>query len=52
MSRNGSWAEKLVHDLEYIAERSVGLYLRCVSATIGGLFTHSARAILAAARRD
>jgi lipopolysaccharide/colanic/teichoic acid biosynthesis glycosyltransferase len=28
-----SWAEKLAHDLEYIADRSVPLYLRTVVAT-------------------
>jgi lipopolysaccharide/colanic/teichoic acid biosynthesis glycosyltransferase len=28
-----SWAEKLAHDLEYIADRSVRLYLRTVAAT-------------------
>jgi lipopolysaccharide/colanic/teichoic acid biosynthesis glycosyltransferase len=29
-----SWAEKLAHDLEYIADRSVRLYLRTVVATV------------------
>jgi lipopolysaccharide/colanic/teichoic acid biosynthesis glycosyltransferase len=28
-----SWADKLAHDLEYIADRSVRLYLRTVAAT-------------------
>jgi lipopolysaccharide/colanic/teichoic acid biosynthesis glycosyltransferase len=28
-----SWAEKLAHDLEYIADRSIGLYLRTLVAT-------------------
>ena len=28
MARDMTWAEKLAHDLEYIADRSVGLYLR------------------------
>ena len=28
-----SWAEKLAHDLEYIADRSVRLYLRTLAAT-------------------
>jgi lipopolysaccharide/colanic/teichoic acid biosynthesis glycosyltransferase len=27
MGREETWAEKLSHDLEYIADRSVGLYL-------------------------
>jgi tRNA (cmo5U34)-methyltransferase len=33
MGREPSWAEKLAHDLEWIADRSVGLYLRIVTAT-------------------
>jgi lipopolysaccharide/colanic/teichoic acid biosynthesis glycosyltransferase len=33
MGREEAWAEKLAHDLEYIADRSVGLYLRVVAAT-------------------
>ena len=33
MGREESWAEKLAHDLEYIADRSVGLYLRVVLET-------------------
>ena len=28
-----TWAEKLAHDLEYIADRSVWLYLRLIVAT-------------------
>jgi lipopolysaccharide/colanic/teichoic acid biosynthesis glycosyltransferase len=28
-----SWAEKLAHDLEYVADRSVRLYLRVVGTT-------------------
>ncbi|HKG17621.1 MAG TPA: sugar transferase [Solirubrobacteraceae bacterium] len=34
MTREMTWAEKLVHDLEYIADRSVRLYLRVVLATL------------------
>ena len=34
MGREETWAEKLAHDLEYIADRSVSLYLRIVSRTI------------------
>src|SRR5690349_5637940 len=30
MTRETSWAEKLAHDLEYIADRSVALYLRVI----------------------
>jgi lipopolysaccharide/colanic/teichoic acid biosynthesis glycosyltransferase len=33
MGREEAWAEKLAHDLEYIADRSVPLYLRTVVAT-------------------
>jgi lipopolysaccharide/colanic/teichoic acid biosynthesis glycosyltransferase len=33
MTRSTTWAEKLAHDLEYIADRSVTLYLRVVADT-------------------
>jgi lipopolysaccharide/colanic/teichoic acid biosynthesis glycosyltransferase len=33
MRRDMSWAEKLAHDLEYLADRSVGLYVRLLAAT-------------------
>jgi lipopolysaccharide/colanic/teichoic acid biosynthesis glycosyltransferase len=33
MSREMSWSEKLAHDLEWLADRSVGLYLRLIAAT-------------------
>ena len=33
MARDMSWAEKLAHDLEWLADRSVGLYLRLILAT-------------------
>ena len=36
MARDMSWAEKLAHDLEYLADRSVGLYLRSSSPPPGG----------------
>jgi lipopolysaccharide/colanic/teichoic acid biosynthesis glycosyltransferase len=29
-----TWAEKLAHDMEYIADRSVGLYVRAIVATV------------------
>jgi lipopolysaccharide/colanic/teichoic acid biosynthesis glycosyltransferase len=32
--RELSWREKLAHDLEYIADRSVGLYIEVVIATL------------------
>jgi lipopolysaccharide/colanic/teichoic acid biosynthesis glycosyltransferase len=34
MRRDTTWAEKLAHDLEYLADRSVRLYLRIVLATV------------------
>jgi lipopolysaccharide/colanic/teichoic acid biosynthesis glycosyltransferase len=33
MARDMTWAEKLAHDLEWLADRSVGLYLRLTVAT-------------------
>ena len=36
MGREETWAEKLAHDLEYIADRSVGLYLRVVVHGLAG----------------
>jgi len=37
MRRDTTWAEKLAHDLEYLADRSVRLYLRIVLATAARL---------------
>jgi lipopolysaccharide/colanic/teichoic acid biosynthesis glycosyltransferase len=34
LSREMTWAEKLVHDLEYIADRSVGLYVSILGQTL------------------
>lgn len=34
MTREESWADKLVHDMEYIADRSVGLYISVLLATV------------------
>jgi lipopolysaccharide/colanic/teichoic acid biosynthesis glycosyltransferase len=51
MGREEAWAEKLAHDLEYIADRSVGLYLRVVAATIWRLFKQSGAAVLGLAIR-
>jgi lipopolysaccharide/colanic/teichoic acid biosynthesis glycosyltransferase len=44
MTRTTSWAEKLAHDLEYIADRSVRLYLRVVTDTAGRVLSHPLRA--------
>ena len=34
ITREESWSHKLAHDLEFIADRSVGLYLRVLGATV------------------
>jgi lipopolysaccharide/colanic/teichoic acid biosynthesis glycosyltransferase len=34
ITREESWEDKLIHDLEYIADRSVRLYLRVLGATM------------------
>jgi lipopolysaccharide/colanic/teichoic acid biosynthesis glycosyltransferase len=34
MNRDTTWAEKVAHDLEYLADRGVRLYLRIVLATV------------------
>ncbi len=47
ITREMTWAEKLAHDLEYIADRSVRLYLRIVAATLVRLATPSGRPVLA-----
>jgi lipopolysaccharide/colanic/teichoic acid biosynthesis glycosyltransferase len=54
MGREMSWAEKLAHDLEYVADRSVGLYLRVVLATLVRVLRQSLSAIagLLLHRRD
>src|SRR4051812_4688597 len=51
MGREESWAEKLAHDLEYIADRSVGLYLRVVIATAWRVIKQSAAAVWGLIRR-
>jgi lipopolysaccharide/colanic/teichoic acid biosynthesis glycosyltransferase len=45
MGREEAWAEKLAHDLEYIADRSVGLYLRVVTATLWRVLRQTASAL-------
>jgi lipopolysaccharide/colanic/teichoic acid biosynthesis glycosyltransferase len=37
MRRDTTWAEKLAHDLEYLADRSVRLYMRIVADTVARL---------------
>jgi lipopolysaccharide/colanic/teichoic acid biosynthesis glycosyltransferase len=34
ITREDSWEDKLIHDLEYIADRSISLYLRVLAATM------------------
>jgi lipopolysaccharide/colanic/teichoic acid biosynthesis glycosyltransferase len=43
MTRETSWEDKLAHDLEYIADRSVSLYLHVVLVTAWLLLTHPLR---------
>ena len=45
MGREPSWAEKLAHDLEYVADRSVPLYLRVVITTVARVARQSARGL-------
>ena len=45
MTRETSWAEKLAHDLEYVADRSVRLYLRVCAATAWRILTSPVRAV-------
>jgi len=45
MGREPSWSEKLAHDLEWIADRSVGLYLRIVAATAWRVLRQSVRGL-------
>jgi lipopolysaccharide/colanic/teichoic acid biosynthesis glycosyltransferase len=46
MGREPSWGEKLAHDLEWIADRSVGLYLRIVAATAWRVLRQSVRGLV------
>jgi lipopolysaccharide/colanic/teichoic acid biosynthesis glycosyltransferase len=50
MTREMTWEEKLAHDLEYIADRSIRLYLRIALATLARIAGRPASAALA--RRD
>jgi hypothetical protein len=43
-------AEKLAHDLEWIADRSVGLYLRTLAATFWRVLRQSVRGAVRPAR--
>jgi lipopolysaccharide/colanic/teichoic acid biosynthesis glycosyltransferase len=50
MERDTTWAEKLAHDLEYLADRSVRLYLRIVVQTAQRILGRSAGEVAAMAR--
>jgi lipopolysaccharide/colanic/teichoic acid biosynthesis glycosyltransferase len=39
MTREEAWADKLAHDMEYIADRSVRLYFRVILATVWRIIT-------------
>ena len=43
LTREHPWSEKLAHDLEYIADRSVSLYLRVILETIWRILTSLVR---------
>ena len=45
MTREETWQEKLAHDLEYIADRSVGLFARVIAATSWRVLVQTARAL-------
>ena len=46
MGREPSWGEKLAHDLEWIADRSAGLYVRIVTATAWRVLRQSVRGLV------
>jgi lipopolysaccharide/colanic/teichoic acid biosynthesis glycosyltransferase len=50
MTREETWEEKLAHDLEYVADRSVGLYLRIIAATFWRVLRQSVRAVASMVR--
>ncbi len=52
MRRDMSWAEKLAHDFEYIADRSVALYLRVIAETIMLILTQPFRRLWVRLRND
>jgi lipopolysaccharide/colanic/teichoic acid biosynthesis glycosyltransferase len=52
MGREPSWAEKLAHDLEYVADRSVGLYLRVVLTTGVRVVKQSVRGLVDVVRGE
>jgi len=51
MTREMTWAEKLAHDLEYLADRSLGMYVKVVAATSLRVGVRSVRGVFAALRQ-
>jgi lipopolysaccharide/colanic/teichoic acid biosynthesis glycosyltransferase len=47
ITREMTWAEKLAHDLEYLADRSIGLYFRVVAETAVRVAGRSVRGMVA-----
>jgi lipopolysaccharide/colanic/teichoic acid biosynthesis glycosyltransferase len=45
-TREASWAEKLAHDLEWIADRSIRLYVRTLASTAVRVLRQSARGVV------
>jgi lipopolysaccharide/colanic/teichoic acid biosynthesis glycosyltransferase len=43
MTREEAWADKLAHDMEYIADRSISLYLRVILATVARVMRRALR---------
>jgi lipopolysaccharide/colanic/teichoic acid biosynthesis glycosyltransferase len=43
ITREDSWEDKLIHDLEYIADRSIRLYLRVLGATVARIVSLTLR---------
>jgi lipopolysaccharide/colanic/teichoic acid biosynthesis glycosyltransferase len=43
ITREDSWEDKLIHDLEYIADRSIRLYLRVLGATVARITSLTVR---------
>ena len=52
MRRDTTWAEKLAHDLEYLADRSVRLYMRIVVSTAARLLGRMRAELTPAARAE
>jgi len=50
VTREMTWAEKLAHDLEYLADRSLGMYLKVIGATALRVGVRSARGVVSALR--